>query len=90
MYREGAWARASKFLEEAGHIHALDDVLVHPDTLKEAGLSEGECTIRTASGDYQFYIGVREDVAKHVIFIAKRGVAGDLSCETMASLGGAQ
>jgi len=90
MYREGIWVRASRFLEEAGNIHALDDVLVHPETLKDAGLSEGECTIRTASGDYQFYIGVREDVAKNVLFIAKRGVAGDLSSETMASLAGGQ
>ena len=90
MYREGAWVRASSFLEEAGNIHALDDVLVHPETLKNAGLCEGECTIRTASGDYQFHVGVREDVAKNVVFIAKRGVAGDMSCETMASLAGGQ
>ncbi|MDX8397213.1 MAG: NADH-quinone oxidoreductase subunit NuoG [Mariprofundaceae bacterium] len=90
MYREGAWVRASASLAEAGNIHALDDVLVHPESLKKAGLSVGECCIRTASGDYSFHVGVREDVAKDVLFIAKRGIAGDLSCEVMASLGGGQ
>jgi len=90
MYREGMWARASSFLVEAGDIHALDDLLVHPNTLKDAGLSVGECKIRTASGDYDYHIGVREDVAEGVLFIAKRGVAGDLSCEVMASFGGGQ
>ncbi len=90
MYREGMWVRASSFLVEAGDIHALDDLLVHPNTLKDAGLSVGECKVRTASGDYDYHVGVREDVAEGVLFIAKRGIAGDLSCEVMASLGGGQ
>ncbi|MDQ6991417.1 MAG: NADH-quinone oxidoreductase subunit NuoG [Mariprofundaceae bacterium] len=90
MYREGAWVRASASLVEAGNIRALDDVLVHPNTLKEAGLTVGECVIRTASGNYTFDVGVRDDVVEGVLFISKRGVAGDLSCEVMASLGGGQ
>jgi len=90
MYREGMWVRASSFLVEAGDIHALDDLLVHPNTLKDAGLSVGECKVRTASGDYNYHVGAREDVAEGVLFIAKRGIAGDLSCEVMASLGGGQ
>ena len=49
MYREGMWVRASKALTEAGNIHALDDVLVHPDTLAAHGLTEGENTVRTFS-----------------------------------------
>ena len=81
MYREGAWARASELLVEAGGLHALDDVLVHPQTLKSAGLSEGEASIKTASGELTCYIGQREDVAPGVLFVAKRGVAGDLSSE---------
>jgi len=90
MYREGMWVRASSYLVEAGDIHALDDLLVHPNTLKDAGLSAGECKVRTTSGDYDYHIGVREDVAEGVLFISKRGVAGDLSCEVMASLEGGQ
>jgi len=90
MYREGMWVRASSYLVEAGRIHALDDLLVHPNTLQAAGLNVGSCRVRTASGDYDYHIGAREDVAEGVLFIAKRGVAGDLSCEVMASLGGGQ
>jgi len=90
MYREGAWVRASESLSEAGRIRALDDVLVHPATLQAAGLKEGSCLVRTASGDFTFDVAVRDDVVEGVLFIAKRGVAGDLSCETMASLGGGQ
>jgi NADH-quinone oxidoreductase subunit G len=90
MYREGMWVRASSFLVEAGDIHALDDLLVHPNTLKDAGLNVGACKVRTASGDYDYHVGVREDVAEGVLFISKRGVAGDLSCEVMASLEGGQ
>ncbi|MDQ6968321.1 MAG: NADH-quinone oxidoreductase subunit NuoG [Mariprofundaceae bacterium] len=90
MYREGMWARASSFLADAGDIHALDDLLVHPNTLKDAGLNVGECKIRVASGDYTYHVGTREDVAQGVLFISKRGVAGDLSCEIMASLEGDQ
>jgi len=63
---------------------------VHPNTLKDANLNVGECKIRTASGDYDYHVGVREDVAEGVLFIAKRGVAGDLSCEVIASLEGGQ
>jgi len=89
MYREGAWARASALLVEAGGLHCLDDVLVHPDTLKSAGLSEGENSIKTAAGDEAtYYVGQREDVAPGVLFVAKRGVAGDLSSESSAELAG--
>jgi NADH-quinone oxidoreductase subunit G len=58
--------------------------------LQAAGLKEGACLIRTASGDFTFDVGVRDDVVEGVLFISKRGVAGDLSCEVMASLGGGQ
>jgi len=89
MYREGAWARASDLLVEAGGLHCLDDVLVHPDTLKAAGLSEGDNTIKTAAGDKAvWHVGQREDVAPGVLFVAKRGVAGDLSSESSAELAG--
>lgn len=90
MYREGAWVRASEALTEAGNLRAMDDVLVHSNTLKKLGLEAGVCTIRTASGDFQFDVGVRDDVVEGVLFIAKRGVAGDLSCEVMAGLEGGQ
>jgi NADH-quinone oxidoreductase subunit G len=88
LYREGAWARASTLLVEAGGLHSLDDVLVHPETLKSAGLSEGEGSIKTASAELTCHIGQREDVAPGVLFVAKRGVAGDLSSECVADLAG--
>ncbi len=88
MYREGAWARASALLREAGQLFALPDVLVHPQTLRDLGLEEGECVIRTASGEITHHVGVREDVAQGVLFVAKRGGAGDLSSESVASLRG--
>jgi NADH-quinone oxidoreductase subunit G len=88
LYREGAWARASTLLVEAGGLHSLDDVLVHPETLKAAGLSEGEGSIKTASAELTCHIGQREDVAPGVLFVAKRGVAGDLSSECVADLAG--
>lgn len=88
MYREGAWVRASTLLVEAGSLHALDDVLVHPETFKSAGLSEGEGSIKTASAELTCHIGQREDVAPGVLFVAKRGVAGDLSSEAVADLTG--
>lgn len=86
LYREGAWARASALLREAGELFRLPDVLVHPQTLKDLGLEEGPCVIRTASGEYTHHIGVREDVVQGVLFVAKRGGAGDLSSETVASM----
>ncbi len=91
LYREGMWARASELLSQAGSIHAMDDVLVHPDTLAAAGLSVGEHTVHTFLGDASYYIGVREDVSPGVLFVAKRGVGGDLSDVSAASIkGGAQ
>lgn len=90
MYREGMWARASNLLLAAGQLHALDDVLVHPATLADKGLKEGEHTIRTFLGEQAFHIGVREDVSPGVLFVAKRGVAGDLSDVTTASILGGQ
>ncbi|MDX8403829.1 MAG: NADH-quinone oxidoreductase subunit NuoG [Mariprofundaceae bacterium] len=88
LYREGAWARASDLLIEAGELHCLDDVLVHPETLQSAGLSEGENSIKMASGELTCHIGQREDVATGALFVAKRGVAGDLSSESVADLSG--
>ncbi|MBN4077185.1 NADH-quinone oxidoreductase subunit NuoG [Mariprofundus ferrooxydans] len=88
MYREGMWVRASKALTEAGNIHALDDVLVHPDTLAAHGLTEGENTVRTFLGESSYHIGARDDVSPGVLFIAKRGVAGDLSDVSEASIAG--
>ncbi|MDQ6975370.1 MAG: NADH-quinone oxidoreductase subunit NuoG [Mariprofundaceae bacterium] len=86
LYREGAWARASALLCEAGKLFCMADVLVHPQTLKDLGLDEGACVIRTASGEYTHHIGVRDDVAQGVLFIAKRGAAGDLSSESVANM----
>lgn len=88
MYREGAWARASELLSEAGRLHALDDVLVHPETLEKAGLSAGPLTIKTYSGEAVYNVGVRSDVSPGVLFVAKRGVAGDLSSDSTADLAG--
>jgi NADH-quinone oxidoreductase subunit G len=90
MYREGAWARASELLSEAGRIHALDDLIVHPATLEELGLEQGELTVLSNSGAESFVIGTREDVSPGVLFVAKRGVAGDLSGETSVDLHGGQ
>lgn len=86
MYREGHWARASALLSEAGRIHALDDVLVHPDTLKELGLTEGELLIRASHGEYRYHVGTRSDVVPGVLFVARRGVAGKLSGEVTVEL----
>lgn len=88
MYREGAWARASALLTEAGRLNALDDVLVHPQTLADAGLVEGEAKISTLAGNFVYAVGVREDVSPGVLLVAKRGVAGDLSSESVAALSG--
>jgi len=88
MYREGMWARASELLSEAGRIHALDDVLVHPDTLAAKGLSIGEHKVKTFLGEATFHIGVREDVSPGVLFVGKRGVAGDLSDVSGATIEG--
>jgi len=88
MYREGMWVRASKSLTEAGNIHALGDVLVHPKTLADHGLSEGDNTVRTFLGESSYHISVRDDVSPGVLFIAKRGSAGDLSDVSEASIAG--
>ncbi len=88
MYREGMWARASDLLTAAGKLHALGDVLVHPDTLAEIGASAGENSITTFLGQGNYRIQVREDVCPGVLFVAKRGVAGDLSDVTSATIGG--
>jgi len=86
LYREGAWARASALLREAGELFRMADVLVHPQTLQDLGLKEGRCVIRTVSGEYTYHVGVREDVVQGVLFVAKRGTAGDLSSESVASM----
>jgi len=83
MYREGPWARASALLSEAGRLHALDDVIVHPDTAPA-----GEHTLKTASGEVKYAIGTREDVSPGVVFVAKRGIAGDLSDECCVEIVG--
>jgi len=90
MYREGMWARASELLLAAGRLHALDDVLVHPQTLASRGLEPGEHTVRTFLGEHRLNIGVREDVSPGVLFVAKRGVAGDLSDVTACTIVGGQ
>lgn len=88
MYREGAWARASNLLTEAGRIHALDDVIVHPETLKKLGLDEGELSVLSQAGKQKFTVGLRDDVSPGVLFVSKRGVAGDLSGESSVDLQG--
>ena len=95
FYREGMWARASELLSEAGRIHALDDVLVHPETLQSQGLEPGELRVKTFLGEQRYRVGVRDDVSPGVLFVAKRGVAGDISDVSAASIdaalsGGAQ
>jgi NADH-quinone oxidoreductase subunit G len=75
-------------LVAAGKLHALDDVIVHPETLTALGLNAGENTVRTFLGEQVLHIGVREDVSPGVLFVAKRGVAGDLSDVTAASIVG--
>lgn len=89
MYREGMWARASDLLTDAGDLHALGSVLVHPDTLAAKGLSAGELNITTFLGESSHVIKVREDVCPGVLLVAKRGEAGDLSDVTSATIGGA-
>ncbi|MDX8377260.1 MAG: NADH-quinone oxidoreductase subunit NuoG [Mariprofundales bacterium] len=87
MYKEGAWIRASKLLATAGAIHALNDVLVHPDTLQDLGLEAGDLQIVDACGHNEVYnVGLREDVARGVLFVARRGVAGALSSEQRLQL----
>ena len=86
MYREGMWARASSLLLEAGCLHALGSVLVHPETLAAKGLVAGENTIKTFLGETRCDISVREDVSPGVLFIAKRGSVGDLSDVTTATI----
>ena len=88
MYREGMWARASDLLLEAGQLHALGSVLVHPETLAAKGLTAGENRVKTFLGEFACNIGVREDVSPGVLFIAKRGSAGDLSDVTTATITG--
>jgi len=88
MYREGMWARASALLSHAGRLHKLDDVLVHPNTLKKLGLEPGVLTVFSGQGEQQFEIGTRDDVSPGVLFVAKRGVAGDLSNERSVELHG--
>ncbi len=88
MYREGMWARASNLLSEAGKRHALADVIVHPDTFSGLGLSEGESELRTSRGDFRYQVSTREDVSPGVVFVAKRGLAGDISNEVSVQLGG--
>lgn len=83
MYREGAWARASTLLSEAGCLHALDDVIAHPESL-----TAGECTVKSTSGEQKLAVGNRNDVAPGVLFVAKRGVAGDLSSELTVDVEG--
>ncbi|OIQ00662.1 MAG: NADH dehydrogenase (quinone) subunit G [Zetaproteobacteria bacterium CG2_30_46_52] len=90
MYKEGAWVRASKLLAEAGRIHALDDVIVHPDTLAEMKLQAGDLTIMSNVGAERFTVGTRTDVSPGVVFVSKRGTAGDISGETSVDLGGGQ
>ncbi len=87
MYREGTWARASDLLVDAGRLHALADLIVHPATLKSAGFAPGDAvTVRSYRGDSSYHIGVRDDVSEGVLFVARRGVAGVLSSEREVDL----
>jgi len=87
MYREGTWARASALLVDAGRLHALADLIIHPNTLQAAGLAPGDAVkIRTYHGEFTYHIGVRDDVSEGVLFIARRGVAGALSSDSEAEL----
>jgi len=90
MYREGMWARASKLLSEAAMLHCLDDLLVHPDTLAEAGLKPGEMIVHSFLGKATCQVGVRDDVSPGVLFVSRRGIAGALSDTDTASLTGGQ
>jgi len=87
MYCEGTWARASKLLVDAGRLHAMADLIVHSKTLADAGFAPGDAvTIRTYRGEFIHHIGVRDDVCEGVLFIARRGVAGELSSDNDAEL----
>ena len=88
MYREGMWARASELLTAAGGLHALGSVLAHPDTLATKGLRAGENVVKTFLGESSYFIETREDVCPGVLFVAKRGAAGDLSDVDSATIGG--
>jgi len=88
LYREGAWARASSLLAQAGGIHAMDDVIVHPETLKALKLEAGDLTVVSSAGEEKVTVGTRSDVSPGVIFIAKRGAAGDISGDTSVDLKG--
>jgi len=90
MYREGAWVRASELLAEAGSIHALHEVIVHPDTLKALKLEAGALTITNDKGQATYQVGLRDDVSPGVVFVSKRGAAGDLSADTSVDLEGGQ
>ncbi|RME86822.1 MAG: NADH dehydrogenase (quinone) subunit G, partial [Zetaproteobacteria bacterium] len=90
MYREGMWARASRFLSEAGVLHALPDLVMHPATFAELGVKPGEeIVVESDLGAHRFVVQPREDVAEGVLFVAKRGVAGDLSDVVEVDLKGA-
>jgi len=87
MYREGTWARASSLLVDAGRLHAMADLIVHPKTLKDAGFAPGDAvTIRTYRGVSTYHLGVRDDVSEGVLFISRRGVAGELSSDSEAEM----
>ncbi|MDQ6961408.1 MAG: NADH-quinone oxidoreductase subunit NuoG [Mariprofundaceae bacterium] len=77
MYREGMWARSSELLRGAGERQKLADVIMHPDTL--AAQAGSIATLDTDHGQYQFKIDVRDDISPGVLFISKRGIAGDIS-----------
>ncbi len=86
MYREGMWARGSALLSHSGQLHRLDDVLVHPATLEKLGLVPGDRIVASSQGEQRFTIATRDDVSPGVLFVAKRGVAGDLSGEISVEL----
>ncbi|MBF0281394.1 MAG: NADH-quinone oxidoreductase subunit NuoG [Zetaproteobacteria bacterium] len=88
MYREGRWARASALLSQAGRLHCLADVIVHPDTLSALKIGPGLHRIGTSDGEGDYQIAVREDVSPGVIFVAKRGAAGALSSYATAYIVG--
>jgi len=81
---------ASDLLSEAGRIHAMDDVIVHPDTLANLNLEQGKLVVVAGSEEAEYEVGLRTDVSPGVIFVSKRGTAGDLSNVTTAELKGGQ
>ena len=86
MYREGMWARSSELLHGAGERQKFADVIMHPDTLNAPAGSN--IHFITDCGDFPFNVEVRDDVSPGVLFVSKRGIAGDLSSVISVDIAG--